>query len=67
MSPLIYMQVNFELLDNFKLKLKVEILKRICFSVQAFVDHLHFGCRAGKESNKQPAVHPILQQPKRSK
>jgi hypothetical protein len=39
--------------------------QRICFIDQVCVNHLHSGCR--KDSNKQPAVHPILQQPQRSK
>jgi hypothetical protein len=31
----------------------------------AFVNHLHSGCR--KDSDKQSAVHPIVQLPQRSK
>jgi hypothetical protein len=38
---------------------------RICCIDQAFVNHLHSCCRKG--ANKQPAVHPIMQQPEGSK
>jgi hypothetical protein len=38
---------------------------RKCFIDQAFVNHLHLCCR--KDSNKQPAVQSIVQQPQRFK
>jgi hypothetical protein len=62
------MQVEFESWSKLKLRLKVEkFIKEYVLLIidQAFVNHLHSGCR--KDSNKQPDVHPIMQQPQISK
>jgi hypothetical protein len=66
MSPITHMQVDFEPWSKLKLRLNMEnFIKEFFFIDPAFVNHLHSCCR--KDSNKQPAVHPIVQQPQRSK
>jgi hypothetical protein len=65
MSPLTHMQVYFISWNKLKLRLKKEIFIKEYFIDLAFVTHLL--CCWRKDSNKQPAVHPIVQQPQRSK
>jgi hypothetical protein len=73
MSPLTHIKINLESCSKLKSwskesETKMEFHQRICFIDQAFVNHLHYGCR--KDSNKKSAVlpvHPIVQQPQRSK